>query len=262
MTPDLFAFAAKPDANVERIDPGMSVDRPRSDNAELWNLRLDNPRCSACASVYVRRYAAQRFCSHRCYATSLRVQIEPRFWSHVNKNGPIHPILRTRCWLWTANVVGRGSKNRPTNSKHGQFTYRLEGQPQVHVYAHRYAWELVHGPIPNGLMALHRCDVPPCVYEPHLFLGTQDDNMKDAAAKGRLTVPRTRTLSLNDRLTIYYAPRFRGADVALAHAYGVSKVCISFIRRGRFIGSGVWAGTKAEPVRTTIELDDRSRRRA
>lgn len=56
--------------------------------------------------------------------------------------------------------------------------------------AHRMAWRLVHGPIPDGKCVLHHCDNPPCVRVDHLFLGTQNDNMKDMAAKGRGRKPR------------------------------------------------------------------------
>lgn len=51
--------------------------------------------------------------------------------------------------------------------------------------AHRIAWLLQVGPIPAGLLVLHRCDNPPCVRLDHLFLGTTTDNVADRDTKGR-----------------------------------------------------------------------------
>lgn len=59
--------------------------------------------------------------------------------------------------------------------------------------AHRIAWELANGPIPDGLHVLHHCDNPPCCQtkptegypDGHLFLGTNADNSADRDAKGR-----------------------------------------------------------------------------
>ena len=62
--------------------------------------------------------------------------------------------------------------------------------------AHRAAWAKVHGPIPEGMCILHRCDNPPCVNSDHLFVGTQADNIRDAQRKGRMPTPRHGTPSM------------------------------------------------------------------
>jgi hypothetical protein len=45
---------------------------------------------------------------------------------------------------------------------------------------------ITHGDIPPGLFVLHRCDNPPCCNPDHLFLGTDQDNVRDAKRKGRI----------------------------------------------------------------------------
>jgi len=54
-----------------------------------------------------------------------------------------------------------------------------------HVFAHRAAWEMYRGQIPQGACVLHRCDVRSCVNPDHLWLGSKGENNKDMAAKGR-----------------------------------------------------------------------------
>ncbi len=51
--------------------------------------------------------------------------------------------------------------------------------------AHRVAWTIMYGDIPDGLCVCHRCDNPICVNVNHLFLGTVMDNTQDMIAKGR-----------------------------------------------------------------------------
>lgn len=152
-------------------------------------------------------------------------EVYVRFWAKVDRQGP------DDCWEWHASLTG-GTKVR-----HGQFHLgRISGKQRV-VKAHRFAWIITYGEIPDGLVVCHRCDNPICVNVAHLFLGTQADNLADARAKGRLNerLPRaTDKFTPEQRQAIYELPRERGLCTRIARQYGVSKVCISNILRGRF----------------------------
>lgn len=87
-----------------------------------------------------------------------------RFWRRVT--------LSPGCWEWQG---GRGTRG------YGRYSPR-RGHSQ---YAHRYAYQLAFGPIPEGYHICHHCDNPPCVRPTHLFAGTASDNAKDMWAKGR-----------------------------------------------------------------------------
>ena len=54
-----------------------------------------------------------------------------------------------------------------------------------HTLAHRAAWEVYRGPIPEGKYVCHHCDNPPCINIDHLFIATQAENVADMVAKGR-----------------------------------------------------------------------------
>jgi hypothetical protein len=90
--------------------------------------------------------------------------MEQRFLSKVNKTDG--------CWLWTANKSKLG---------YGQFAVSHHN-PKL---AHRVAYELWNGKIPNGLCIRHTCDEPSCVNPAHLLTGTIQDNMNDRQMRGR-----------------------------------------------------------------------------
>lgn len=89
--------------------------------------------------------------------------LSERFWERVDKSG--------ECWVYTGYTNPKG--------------YGVVGLESGNKFAHRVAWELTNGLIPDGLWVLHRCDNPPCVRPEHLWLGDNTDNQRDSVRKGR-----------------------------------------------------------------------------
>jgi hypothetical protein len=95
---------------------------------------------------------------------------------------------------------------------------------------HRWVWEKINGPIPEGQNVLHSCANPPCCLIEHLFLGTQKNNIEDMARKDRHGKTK---ISMADAEVIrrrYAAKEATGK--ALAAEYGVNPSCISKIVNG------------------------------
>jgi hypothetical protein len=96
---------------------------------------------------------------------------EDRFWEKVAVS------TADQCWEWQAG------RFQPTG--YGCFGFQGRGWG-----AHRMAWTLTFGEIPEGDWVLHRCDNKLCCNPGHLFLGTPKDNVQDMIAKGRQNYPR------------------------------------------------------------------------
>lgn len=89
--------------------------------------------------------------------------------------------------------------------------------------AHRVAWELANGPIPEGMFVCHHCDNPKCVNPEHLFLGTASDNMRDASRKGRVVRPPNMG-ELHDRARL---TEVDVVEIRLAYSNGESQYSIA-----------------------------------
>ncbi len=129
----------------------------------------------------------------------------------------------TECWQW------KGS--RKSGGWHGQFR-AADGGNEL---AHRVAWRLLKGEIPQGMFVLHRCDNPACCNPSHLFLGNQSDNARDMWEKRRarpgVSIGENHGMS---KLTADAVREIRGSaesGVALAAKFHVSPVTIGEIRK-------------------------------
>lgn len=143
-----------------------------------------------------------------------------RFFAKVNKNGPRHRRLGTRCHLWIAG------------KRAGYGDFWLKGKQ---VLAHRVAWLLKYGRWPDP-QALHHCDNKPCVNVDHLFEGTQRDNMADKIAKGRSTCGTlVNTAKLDEELVLKIRAMYESGNYTqkqIANEFSIKQPQVSSIVRG------------------------------
>jgi hypothetical protein len=133
--------------------------------------RIPPRNCIQCGAEYQSKNRRQKYCTIRCaklhhHAVNPELSQRPildRFWARIEKTDT--------CWNWTRS-----------KSKAGYGFMSIKG---VHMYMHRFSYELHFGVIPDGLYVCHRCDNPSCVRPEHLFLGTALENTRDCIAKGR-----------------------------------------------------------------------------
>jgi hypothetical protein len=79
------------------------------------------------------------------------------------------------CWIWTGDKTSQGYGRLSSQSNNVKKKIR----------AHRVSYEVYNGPIPQGMLVCHSCDIPSCINPEHLWLGTHKDNAADRVAKGR-----------------------------------------------------------------------------
>jgi hypothetical protein len=146
----------------------------------------------------------------------LDVEQTTRFWAKVQKQS------RDACWFWTANVNNKG--------------YGLFKVGNRMVSTHRIAYLLGTGVQPNELHVLHSCDIKRCCNPRHLFMGTNQDNCDDYAAKGlspNLGHDQVGEQNGNARLTEHDVRVIRASsDIqrVTAARFGITQVMVSRIK--------------------------------
>jgi hypothetical protein len=167
-----------------------------------------------------------------------------RFWAMVDKGDG------SGCWLWTGGTVGR-----PGGGDYGSFKAWVDGRWRT-VRANRYAYELVVGPIPDGLVVRHTCDTPECVRPDHLLLGTHADNIADRDARGRGRAPQGEDNG-HARLTAADIPRIHDllagglSQREVGMRVGVHQSQVSRIIRGR-----AWQSVTSDRAMATATSDE------
>ena len=130
--------------------------------------------CETCGTLFYKKpkdsasgWADRAFCSAAC-SNAAKKDIPPhlRFWENAERGGV------DECWSWNGVTDQHG---------YGRIHFRTRK-----IKAHRVSYEMHKGPIPDDLVICHTCDNPNCVNPAHLFAGTQSDNAKDMARKGRI----------------------------------------------------------------------------
>jgi hypothetical protein len=149
--------------------------------------------------------------SHRTHGS-----LEDRFWRKVRKS-------EGGCWEWTGS-----------STTAGYGTIRIGAAGAGSVLAHRFSFELHHGPIDPLHFVIHSCDNPRCVNPEHLRQGTPRDNMLDMMEKGRKVVPvgAEHFSAKLDPAKVRQVRASKESNAALARKYGVNASAISNIRHG------------------------------
>lgn len=118
---------------------------------------------------------------------------EVRFWVKVTKT--------PGCWIWTAFKTAGG---------YGMFKVSSDQT----VMAHRFAYESLRGPIPEGLELDHLCRVRECVNPDHLEPVTSQVNHHRSSSVGGVNARKTHCKRGHpfDEVNTYRAPNGKGRD--------------------------------------------------
>jgi hypothetical protein len=166
--------------------------------------------CEYCLELFdtnVSPSKKRRFCSRKCSNNSRIDTVQTMKDKSKLVNG---------CLIWQGCINDDG---------YGTISHKGK-QYKVH----RLAYILEYGEVPDGMVVMHRCDMPSCFHIDHLVLGTVKDNVIDMARKDRHG-----KISLKRKVVSEIVERYNNGELGkdLAEEYGIARSTVSRYINGR-----------------------------
>ena len=184
----------------------------------------DRTRCLTCGKTNppTRSSNPRKFCSRLCkgryhsgYTGTAALPLSERLWMRVHKGAA------DECWPF---------RTAPTH-KYGQI---MDGYKPL--LAHRVAYAITKGEIPDGMLVRHTCDNPPCCNPAHLVVGYPEDNSRDMTERRRAArLFKISTTKLTDDQVRELVRRRRAGEssAVLADEFGVTRGYVNDLACGR-----------------------------
>jgi hypothetical protein len=154
------------------VDPYRVKANAKYCSKECFQVKWESKyvfNCRNCGKEHVAfgyTEGRKKYCSRTC----MEEFRSPTLEKLVKSN---YEIKESGCWEWTNSIS--------TQSGYGKLVFKGKDMS-----AHRASYIVFKGEIPKGLHVCHSCDNRKCINPEHLWVGTQRDNIQDAARKGRL----------------------------------------------------------------------------
>jgi len=194
---------AKPLPLATKQQPKVSLEPPATDSA--------GPSTTTTGWMVTKKQPARKEPPMSDLIEAPPERLVKAFWERVTVGGD------GDCWPWSGCKAPKG------------YGTLHDWRTRKNIRAHRLAYRIANGSIPEGMMICHTCDNPPCCNPKHLFAGTNQDNVNDRDRKGRFKMPPHIVRKFSDADVIAIRADAR-SNYAIAADWGVDATTIRRIR--------------------------------